>query len=172
METLNAIRTRRSVRQFTGQPISHDQLEALIEAGMYAPSAHDRRPWVFVTTTRPETLAHLAEKGRWWKMLPQAGTGILVCADMEKGEGLVPEMHLSGCNAAIQNILLAAHDMGLGAVWLGVCEGSDLEPVVRETFHLPDHIRVVGMVAVGNPVKEPAQPETRVDKSLWHEEQW
>ena len=139
---------------------------------MYAPSAHDRRPWEFVTVTRPETLADLAEKGRWWKMLPQAGTGILVCADMNKGEKIVPEMHLNGCSAAIQNILLAAHDMGLGAVWLGVCEGSDLEPLVRETFHLPDHIRVAGMVAVGHPDGQPQQPETRVDLSLWHEEQW
>lgn len=172
METLDAIRTRRSVRQFTGQPITTAQLEALLEAGMYAPSAHDRRPWVFVTSTRPETLAHLAEKARWWKMLPQAGTGILVCADMEKGEKILPEMHLNGCSAAIENILLAAHAMGLGAVWLGVCEGSDMEPVVREAFHLPDHIRVAGMVAVGNPAGEPAQPATRVDKSLWHKEQW
>ena len=144
METMEAIRTRRSVRKFTGEPISRSQLQTLLEAAMYAPSAHDRRPWEFVTVTRPETLADLAEKGRWWKMLPQAGTGILVCADMNKGEKIVPEMHLNGCSAAIQNILLAAHDMGLGAVWLGVCEGSDLEPLVRETFHLPDHIRDPG----------------------------
>lgn len=172
METMEAIRTRRSVRKFTGKPISRSQLQTLLEAAMYAPSAHDRRPWEFVTVTRPETLADLAEKGRWWKMLPQAGTGILVCADMNKGEKIVPEMHLNGCSAAIQNILLAAHDMGLGAVWLGVCEGSDLEPLVRETFHLPDHIRVAGMVAVGHPDGQPQQPETRVDLSLWHEEQW
>ena len=172
METMEAIRTRRSVRQYTGEPISRDQLETLLKAGMYAPSARDRRPWVFVTATRPETLNLLAEKATWWKMLPQAGTGILVCADMEKGADLVPEMHLSGSNAAIQNILLAAHDMGLGAVWLGVCENSPLEPVVREVFHLPDHIRVVGLVAVGHPAAEPKQPETRVDLSLWHEEQW
>ena len=102
METMEAIRTRRSVRKFTGEPISRSQLQTLLEAAMYAPSAHDRRPWEFVTVTRPETLADLAEKGRWWKMLPQAGTGILVCADMNKGEKIVPEMHLNGCSAAIQ----------------------------------------------------------------------
>ena len=172
METLEAIRTRRSVRQFTGEPLSEQQMETLLQAGMYAPSAHDRRPWVFVTSTRAEVLEQLAAQARWWKMLPQAGTAILVCADMTKGEKVKDEMHLSGCNAAIQNILLAAHDMGLGAVWLGVCEGSDMEPPVRQIFHLPDHIRVVGMVAVGHPACAPQQPAERGDFSLWHKEQW
>ena len=102
-------------------------------------------------------------------MLPQAGTGILVCADMEKGESLVPEMHLSGCNAAIQNILLAAHDMGLGAVWLGIAPEKDRMAAVDVALGSPRGVTPFALIAVGHPEHKP-EPKgpTRYDETRVH----
>ena len=118
MDALEGLMTRRSVRAYTDEPVSDDQVLKILAAGMQAPSAGNQQPWHFVVLRRKEHLDGLAGALPFGKMLGQAPLGIVVCADVGR------EQHagywVQDCAAATQNILLACHALGLGAVWIGV----------------------------------------------------
>jgi flavin reductase (DIM6/NTAB) family NADH-FMN oxidoreductase RutF len=117
-ETLKVIHNRKSVRHFTDQAVSKEQLELLLRAGMAAPTAVNRQPWAFYVVTKRETLDALGEQLPYAKMLLQAQAAIVVCGDMEKAGNLKEQAYwVQDCSAATQNILLAAESIGLGAVW-------------------------------------------------------
>jgi hypothetical protein len=113
METLQAILTRRSVREFTNQDVSKEDLNDLLRAGMQAPSAGNEQPWHFIVIDDPELLKKIPEFHPYAKMLNEAPLAILVCSDrnLEKHRAT----WLQDCSAAIENILLTAHAKGLGA---------------------------------------------------------
>lgn len=169
MDVLQAIYTRRSIRKFTGEPISDTNVEVLLKAGFSAPSAHNMQPWHFVVVKNPEVLNKIAEKHPYAKMLPQAGCCIIVCGDNEvqKSKGFLIE----DCSAAIQNILLAAHGTGLGAVWCGLYPVPELIALVSETVNLPNNIEPMGMVVVGHKAEDRASAE-RYDKAKVHHDKW
>ncbi|MDX9694521.1 MAG: nitroreductase family protein [Bacteroidales bacterium] len=118
MEILEGIITRRSIRKYTDKKISDDQVQMLLKAGMYAPSARNQQPWHFLVINDKRTLNQLSEIHPYAKMLTEAQLSILVCGDetLELSTGY----WVVDCSVATQNILLAAHGMGLGAVWLGL----------------------------------------------------
>jgi len=169
MDVLQAIFTRRSIRKFTGEPVSDEDMQTLLKAGFSAPSAHNYQPWHFVVVKNPSALEQIAAKHPYAKMLPQAGCCIIVCGDEEKQnmKGLLIE----DCSAAIQNILLAAHGIGLGAVWCGLYPIPQLTKVVAETINLPEKIEPIGMVVVGHKVEE-RPSEDRYDQTKVHYDQW
>lgn len=138
MDVIQAIMTRRSIRKFTGEMINEEQLNTLLRAGCNAPSAHNYQPWHFVVVKNQEILSRIADKHPYAKMLPQAGCCIVVCGDDEKQQhkGFLVE----DCSAAIQNILLAAHGIGLGAVWCGLYPVTELTGLVSECLGLPGNI--------------------------------
>jgi len=118
MDALETIFSRRSIRQFTNEPISDELIELLLRAGMNAPSAANRQPWRFVIINDRETLNQITTFHHYSLMLHQAPIAILVCGDSERA---YERGYLAlDCSAATQNILLAAHSLGLGAVWLGI----------------------------------------------------
>ncbi|HEY8421575.1 MAG TPA: nitroreductase family protein [Thermoclostridium sp.] len=169
MDVIDAIMTRRSIRKFTGQVISDEQLNLLLKAGFQAPSAHNYQPWHFIVIKEKETLEKIAGMHPYAKMLPQAGCGIIVCGDVNKEsrEGFLVE----DCSAAIQNILLAAHGIGLGAVWCGIYPDTDRTNAISGILKLPGNIIPVGLVAVGhrNEEKEAAD---RFDSTRIHYDKW
>lgn len=169
MNVLDAIFTRRSIRKFTGEPVSEQDMQTLLKAGFSAPSAHNYQPWHFVIVRDPAALEKIAAKHPYAKMLPQAGSCIIVCGDEEKQKlkGLLVE----DCSAAIQNILLAAHGLGLGAVWCGLYPLPQLTKIVAETIQLPEHIEPIGMVVVGHK-SEDREPADRYDQTKIHYDQW
>jgi nitroreductase len=169
MDVLQAIFTRRSIRKFTGAPISNENMETLLKAGFSAPSAHNMQPWHFVVLKNPATLQYIAEMHPYGKMLPQAGCCIIVCGDdeVQKTKGFLVE----DCSAAIQNILLAAHGIGLGAVWCGLYPDPDLTKLIAVTAKLPNNIEPIGMVVVGHKVEDRAAVD-RYDKTKIHYDQW
>ncbi|ANX02317.1 NADH dehydrogenase [Thermoclostridium stercorarium subsp. leptospartum DSM 9219] len=169
MDVIDAILTRRSIRKFTGRVISDDELNVLLKAGFQAPSAHNLQPWHFVVVKDKEKLEKMAEKHPYAKMLPQSGCGIIVCGDInrETREGFLVE----DCSAAIQNILFAAHGIGLGAVWCGIYPDADRTKVFSEILSLPDNIIPVGLIAVGYPNEEKS-PQDRFDNTKVHYEKW
>lgn len=154
-ETLKVIHSRKSVRHFTNQAVSKEQIELLLRAGMAAPTAVNRQPWAFYVVTRRETLDSLSEQLPYAKMLSQAQAAIVVCGDMEKAGNLKDKAYwVQDCSAATQNILLAAESIGLGAVWTAVFPYDDRSRVVMETLNLPDHFIPLNVIPIGYPTGE------------------
>jgi len=163
METLQAIKTRRSIRKFTSQKIPADKIEELLRAGMQAPSARNYQPWHFVISMKREILDHISNVHPYAEMMKQATLAILVCGDLtlEKSD----EYNAVDCSAATQNILLAAHDLGLGAVWLGVYPRKERMENLIKLFKLPDHIVPISLIACGYPAETiPSEDRFKQDR--------
>lgn len=169
MDVLEAIFTRRSIRRFTGEPIKEEDLRTILKAGFQAPSAHNYEPREYVVVRDKEVLDRIAEFHKYAKMLPKAGCGIIVCGDKEKQ----PEIGflVEDCSASIQNMLLAAHGLGLGAVWCGLYSVEKLIKSMADVLELPDNLIPIGMVVVG--VKaEDKEPIDRFDENKVHFDKW
>jgi nitroreductase len=169
MDAFEALMTRRSVRAYTDEPVSDEQVQTILAAGMQAPSANNRQPWHFVVLRRRERLNALAEVLPFGKMLAQAPLGIVVCADA----GLQPNAGYwtQDCAAATQNILLACHALGLGAVWIGVYPRDERVAALRELLSLPAAVTPLCAIAVGRPAA-PVAPIDRFRPDRVHAEQW
>ncbi|MBU5437823.1 nitroreductase family protein [Tissierella sp. MSJ-40] len=169
MDVLNTILTRISIRKFTGEPIKEEDLNILLKSGFQAPSAHNYQPWHFVVVRDEDVIERIAEFHPYAKMLPKAGCGIIVCGDEVKqpNKGFLVE----DCSAAIQNMLLAAHGIGLGAVWCGIYSADKLVDSAKDVLGLPENIIPIGMVVVG--VKdEEKEPTDRYDANKIHYNKW
>lgn len=169
MDILEAIFTRRSIRKYTGEEITEEQLNIILRAGFAAPSAHNKQPWHFVVFREKKTLENIAQVHPYAKMLPQAGCGIVVCGDsnVETRPGFLAE----DCSAAIQNMLLAAHGIGLGAVWCGLYPVTRLTKSVTGVMEFPEHIVPIGLVVIGHK-NEDKQTIDRFDAEKVHYEKW
>ena len=169
METLEAIFTRRSVRDFTHDPVSQEEIEKLLKAGMQAPSAGNEQPWHFVVIDDPDILHAVPEFHPYSKMLLDAPLAIQVCSDRKLE--IKRASWIQDCSAATQNILLAAHAMGLGAVWLGIFPKSERVFGMQKLLNLPKDIRPFGLIAVGHPNNKP-EPVDRFKEARVHHNQW
>jgi nitroreductase len=169
MDALEVMMTRRSVRAYTDASVSDDQVRQILAAGMQAPSARNQQPWQFVVLRQRERLYALAEALPFGKMLRQAPLGIVVCADarMEQSAGY----WVQDCAAATQNILLACHALGLGAVWIGVYPREERVKALCELLSLPGPVTPLCAISIGWPAEHPA-PLDRFRSDRIHEEQW
>lgn len=158
------ILTRRSVRSYTEQDVEPEKIEAILEAGMAAPSGKNGQPWDFVVLTRREILDEMAERLPYAKMLREARVAIAVCADRTKS----PYWYVD-CSAAAENILLAAHALGLGAVWTATYPYRDRMDVVKELCGLPGSYDSLCVIPVGYPARE-ARPKDNFDAGKIHHE--
>ncbi|MGC9347961.1 MAG: nitroreductase family protein [Anaerolineae bacterium] len=160
MDALEVLFTRRSIRLYTDEPVSEDDVKTILEAGMNAPSANNRQPWHFIVVDEREKLNGIMEVHPYSKMLAQAPMAIVVCGDTQVSSSYFQQ----DCAAAIENMLLAARALDLGTVWLGVYPRKDRVAGVRELFGIPDHVAPLAVVALGHP----AEDKGRVDR--WSEE--
>ena len=169
MKILETIVSRRSIRKYTNQAVSADIVNDLLKAGMYAPSARNQQPWHFIVFRDKQMMNNIVTVHPHASMLPTADLGILVCGDesLEKSPGYWPV----DCAAATQNILLAAHDAGLGAVWLGVYPRSERQAAIKKLFFLPAEVHPFAIIAVGYPDEKKEQPD-RFNTSRIHIEKW
>lgn len=171
-ETLKVIHSRKSVRHYTGAPVSKSDLLTLLKAAMAAPTAVDRRPWAFVVVTDKEILARLEEGLPYTKMLTQAGSCVVVCGVPEKAlAGDARQFWVQDCSAATQNLLLAAESLGLGAVWTGVYPDAERIRFVQKTLGLPEGVIPLNVVPVGYPSGED-KPKDKFDPANIHWERW
>lgn len=170
MDALEAILTRRSVRAFAPQALPLEQLEALINAAMHAPSAGNEQPWHFILITDPAVLARIPAIHPYATMAPQAAAGIVICGDL--GLEKYPGLWVQDCAAATQNLLLAAHAQGLGAVWTAIHPMEDRVQGFRELLGLPKHVVPFALVPIGVPAR-PSVPATdrnhpdRIRRNHW-----
>ena len=169
MDALEAILTRRSIRQFTDQAVSEAVIEDLLRAAMSAPSAGNQQPWQFVVITDRQILDTIPSIHPYSAMLRQAPLAILVCGDehLETHKGY----WVQDCSAATQNLLLAAHARGLGAVWLGIYPRMDRVTGLRKLLGLPEHVIPLALVAIGHPA-EHLPPADRYDATRVHRNRW
>jgi nitroreductase len=144
-------------------------MEDLVRAGMAAPSAVNMQPWRFMIVTKRELLDSLAERLPYAKMLSGAPAAISVCGDIRKTTGEKErEYWVQDCSAATENILLAAHGGGLGAVWTAVYPVDERIDIVQDLLDLPTYIVPLNVIALGYP------SEKRTPKDKWDKEkiQW
>jgi flavin reductase (DIM6/NTAB) family NADH-FMN oxidoreductase RutF/nitroreductase len=154
-DALEVIHNRKSVRHFTDQPVSKQQIETILRAGMAAPTAVNRQPWAFYVVTERETLDALGEQLPYAKMLHQAQAAIVVCGDMEKAGNLKDKGYwVQDCSAATENILLAVESIGLGAVWTASYPYDDRTKVVIKELNLPGKHVPLNVIPIGYPTGE------------------
>lgn len=165
------IMTRTSIREFTSQPVSKDTLDIIVKAGMAAPSAMNKQPWAFVVVTEKEVLDSLNAKHPYAN-LKTATAAIIVCGNMEKTiEGAGREYWVQDCSAATENILLAAHGLGLGAVWCGVYPVEERIADVSGVLQLPENIIPLNIVTMGYPDQNP-EPKDKFNADNIHYQKW
>jgi len=150
-DVLTVIHSRKSVRSYTDQKVSRDQLTTLVKAGMAAPTAMNKQPWFFVVIDDKEMLSTLANKMMFGNMLNFASAAIVVCGDMRRVPDALPKFWVQDCSAASQNILLAAEGTGLGAVWIGVYPNKIAVRKVRKFLNLPRHYVPLNIISIGYP---------------------
>jgi nitroreductase len=147
MDLLEGIYTRRSVRQYTDQPVGREQLLEIIKAGTWAPSGRNNQPWRFVIITSSEVRKNLAKQTKYNFIIEGAPACIAVFVDRSAMYNDVKDHQAMG--ACIQNMLLVAHALGLGAVWLGeILRNAD---AVRDLLGLPHDMELMAVVALGHP---------------------
>lgn len=176
MNTLDAIFTRRSIRAYTDEPISDDALQTIQRAAMSGPCCVNARDWAFLVVRDREKLCRMAEaNGRPAEPLKTCSTAILICGDLERAFPPAPDYWVIDGAIAGQNMCLAAHELGIGSVWLGTWPQMDRVQRQRELFDLPEHIVPHSILAFGYPA--PEQPARRSDVGRFepdriHFEQW
>ena len=143
---LENIAERKSVRKYLNKTVEEDKIDAMVKAGMAAPSGMDRRPWEFVVVTDREALDSMAAKLPYAKMLTNAPLAIVVCGDTTRSSYWYLD-----CSAATQNVLLAAEALGLGAVWTAAYPYEDRIDVVRQNTGLPEKIVPLCVIPIGYP---------------------
>lgn len=163
MDTMTAIRTRRSIRKYEDMPIPDGMVREILDAAMMAPSAGNAQPWQFVVINDRAILANLATIHPYVKMAAKAQLGILICGDLslEKYQGY----WVQDCSAAMQNMLLAIHSLGLGAVWTGIYPMENRVAAFAEELGLPKDVIPLGFAPIGWPAHQPtAESRFREDR--------
>ncbi len=157
------ILTRRSVRRFTDAPVSDADRELILRAAMSAPSGVNRQPWEFVVIDDKEVLTKLADSLPYAKMVADAPMAIVVCGNSDRFlEGDDATLWVQDLSAVSENILLAAHALGLGGVWTCVYPHEDRMAPVSSILSLPDSVLPFSLIPVGHP----ADSHKPMDK--WH----
>jgi len=169
MDTIETILTRRSIRKYKNKIVSKAMVDQILQSAMYAPSARNYRPWHFIVVDERKVLNDLSELHPYAKMLKEATLAVVVCGDLsiEKEEGYLAV----NCSAATQNILLAAHALDLGSVWLGLYPRQPRMIEIQQYFKLPEHILPISLIAIGWPAEEKSRPE-RFEKEKIHYNAW
>ena len=169
--TLQMIFSRRSVRRYDDREVPQEMIADLLQAAMAAPSACGKDPWHFIEVREQSQLERLAEGLPNGKMLPNAAVGLVVCGSLEEAHGNLESYMLQDCSAAIENVLIAAAALGLGACWLGVHPREERMAHLRRVLGIPESIIPIAVVAIGFP-EEPPEPRTRYNPSKVRSERW
>jgi nitroreductase len=168
---LDFILGRRSIRSYTAETVSDAALKDILAAAMSAPSAVARDPWRFVVVREKAVRKKIVEQLPHGTMLLEAPAGIVVCGDIEAAHDHQLSYLLQDCSAAIENILLAVHALGLGACWLGVHPREERVTHIKKVLGLPDNIIPVCVIAIGHPA-ETKDPRTRFNADYVKWEKW
>lgn len=170
MEAIEAIMSRRSIRKFKQKEISQEHIDVLMAAAMAAPSAVNEQPWHFILVKDRELVEKICGFHNHAQMAMGAPLSIIVCADRKAAKS--HEAYIfQDCSAAIENLMVAAKALGLGAVWTGVYPNEARMQGFRTLFSLPESIVPFAMIVIGHPDEE-KEAKKDYDKSRVHEGKW
>ena len=162
---MNSIFTRTSIRRYTAQPVSEENIEKLLRAAMAAPSAGNQQPWEFYAVTDQEMIGKLAACSPYSRFLAEAP---LVIVPVYRTVGLrFPDYAHIDLSAATENLLLEADALGLGAVWCGIAPLAERQQAVREALSMPDTLEAFALIGVGEPAETKKQQD-RFDPARIH----
>lgn len=147
---LENIHARKSVRQYTAEPVSDEHIEIMLKAAMAAPTAVNYQPWRFVVISEREQLDAMAEVLPFARMLKQAPLAIVVCGETTWMGGNENPFWQQDCSAATQNLLLAAEALGLGAVWTGVYPDLERAAKLSAFLGLPSNVQPLCAIPIGH----------------------
>ena len=158
---LDNIATRTSVRDYEARPVEKEKIEKMLRAAMAAPTAMNKQPWHFVVVDQRNVLDALAGTNPYAKMLKKAPLAIVVCGNTDKMiEGGGRDFWIQDASAATENLQLAAHAMGLGAVWTGAYPSEERCISISKVLSLSDNLIPLNMIVVGYPAEQP-QPKQK-----------
>jgi nitroreductase len=171
MDVFEAIKGRRSIRAFKDTEIPSETVDKLIEVAQWAPSAGNIQPWEFIVVREQETKHKLTEAALNQTFIEEAPVVIVVCANEDRsaqgyGQRGKTLYCLQDTAAAIQNINLAAHALGLGTCWIGAFN----EEEARQILKIPEGIRPIAIVPVGIPNESPPPRRKRLIDEIVHNE--
>lgn len=149
MDILEVIKNRRSIRKYKREPISEEEIDKILEAGRWAPSAGNSQPWSFIVLKSEEARKKVADAIPPGKFLSDAPLGIAVTINPRASSHPVED----GA-AATQNMLLEAHSLDLGACWIGAY-GTANEERARKILDVPEGERLLSVIAIGRPAESP-----------------
>lgn len=169
MEFFEVIKNRRSIRSFKKQALTQEAINQLVNAARLAPSAGNAQSWAFVLVTKPEIKQSLAAAALNQRWLEGAAAVFVVCADLKRAEDSYDERgktlySIQDTSAAIENILLAATALGLGACWMGAFREEEISKVINA----PDGMRPVALLPVGYPNESPRARSRRPAEEVVH----
>jgi nitroreductase len=168
MDAIEAIMSRRSIRRYKDKKIPEDKITTLLKAAMNAPSAHNRQPWHFIVIDDKKILKKIPEYHQHSSMLKYASHAIIVLGDNKIQK---TDFWIHDCSAALENILIAANALELGAVWLGVHPHEDLIEETRYLFNIPGHVTPLAIVSLGYP-DETKPPRKDYNPERVHRNKW
>lgn len=178
MELYEGLLTRRSIRQYDSEKkVSRQDIEDIIKAASYAPSAHNKQPWEFLVIEDRQVMEGFRAVQPWTSFAKNASCVIVVCGNVNEAfhrEKANDEWNFADvdCALAAQNLLLACHAKGLGACFCGAAPMPLIVEGVRQYLNLPDYIRPLAIVPIGYPAENPKQPDNRYNEHKVHWEKW
>lgn len=168
MEFLDIIMSRRSIRKYKSDRVPEELVRKLLEAGMNSPSRKNEQPWHFVVIDKRELLDKIPAFHPNAKMLFEAPMAILVAGDLN----ITRDVFITiDCSAATENILLAAHSLGLGGCWLGVYPDDERVNGIKKLLDLPENILPLSIISVGYSNEEKSK-EIRYQEKRIHYNKW
>ena len=179
MNVQEAIERRRSIRKYTAEPVTQDQIRALLESARLAPSGNNSQPWRFIVVeeaAQREALAEVSHGQRWMATAP---VYLAVCADLGARSGAAPafDEETPGMEAkrvlrdtaiAVDHLMLRAVELGLGTCWIGWYTQEAIRPLLG----VPDHVFVLGLLVVGHPAEDPGPRPRRALSELTFRGRW
>lgn len=166
---IDLIISRRSIRKYSDKEIEKESIDKILKSAMYAPSAMNLQPWHFVVFDKKELFEKIIKAIPHAEMIRTADKCILVCGDSskEKNESWL----IQNCSAAIQNILLASHSLGIGSCWIAIHGMPEVLNNVKKEFNLPEENIPIALISLGYP-DELVNTEDRFDKKKIHFNGW
>lgn len=165
------ILTRSSVRKYQPCDIDKDTIKGILQCAMAAPTAVNMQPWKFIAITDQKVKEEISDKLPNAKMAKEASFVVIVCGLPGKDDTFSKDYWLQDCSAASENLLLAAHALGYGAIWTGVYPKEDKIKIVREILAIPDDIIPLNIIPVGKP-EGLNEPKNKYHEDNIHWESW
>jgi len=169
MDEIENIITRRSIRSFNNKKIDETIIRKIIESGVSAPSAGNQQPWHFIVIDDKKIFKKITKFHPNASFLVNADKAILVCGDLSKEK--FKGYWILDCGACTENILLAAHFLGVGSCWLGIYPREDRIKETKKLLNIPDHVIPFSLIALGYTDEKPKKID-RYQKDRIHKNKW